>query len=870
MAVAVRYIRTYSSVSLLSVSLGNNRDIQNGAPKMNGMEEHREEVMSADSVSDEMTPSTHIIRALFAQFISDNSKFSAMNDTVDMDFESKYGHLTKPLKEAAMCWDIDLKDVIDSFLAKENDESVTLDPNHMLNFAQAGMLISSTTTNYSRKVEHLYNLVYTTLDSLSKGEGKSLATSALIKKIRKRIVGFQECEAGFELLDPQFQQPVKGIDMAEGEGVITNGSNLVRRVPLLLLPREEGDRPKDVVPNAATGGKQSSNGTEFKTSNCSISKSGCLLLDPSFAVFEESDQILAGGRGSMGGRVSLNGPLIPGAAGPMTLPQLGDLISSPAPPIQVEFDHFSPVHAEPEFVSENEDEGVDATPESPMGLFPPLPEIGATPKRSVERPKRSLQASPESVYQPPAIDPWRELDPHAVPTTGRSIKMKVGKCYSTLPDLKAEAELRPFLDRSCSYQSKTDLFGVDSYLLGGEMGSQSLVRTSHKNFLNVFVSEVAMEIRELKKKAAHAAREKRKEELKKAELMMTSDEDEPESPRPRYSFASAPRHSFGSVGGGTEENGENISPKKSVSTGLVLVPVKTKEERQIQAERERTAMLERVLELSKKDYDDFMRKHMQSLSHVDAEEVSSSSQPLTSGASVMAAAGNSMQEKIPELYATIRKWQDNLEPLLEEQNARPVFDLDDYLVSIIDKLKISSEEPPNPVAAIADTEKSAINDFLRNAGLDTDMSDDESAALPPAGPSVSSFENLVRGEPKWNVCRLFLSTLILTNNGNVEIFGSETNDDIDVLPAASDTTPRASSSAPLATRTPPGATPLRGSQVFGASQSFQVKLKNADKNLKLAIQDNAAAVVGTIMTNVGLPPLEPIGEVPYAEDDESN
>ncbi len=771
--------------------------------------------------------------------------FPAMNDTVDMDFESKYGHLSKPLKEAAMCWDIDLKDVIDSFLAKENDESVSLDPNHMLNFAQAGMLISSTTTNYSRKVEHLYNLVYTTLDSLSKGEGKSLATSALIKKIRKRIVGFQECEAGFELLDPQFRQPVKGIDMREDEGIITNGSNLIRRVPLLLLPREESERPKEVIPNAAAGQKQSSNGTEFKTSNCFISPAGCLLLDPSFSVFEESDQIVSGGRGSMGGRASLNGPLIPGGA-PISL----DDPPAPVPPLSIPDEVYTPPQEEANFDDTVDNDFDPVVPESPVRLFPPLPEIGVTPKATTERPKRTLQGSPESLFQPPTTDPWRELDPHSVPTTGRSIKLKVGKCYTSIPDLKSEAELREFLDRrNSNFQSKTDLFSINSYLLGGE--SVGAAKKYKSEFLEVFSSRMGLEIRELKKKAALIAREKRKEELKKAELLMTSDDDEEEEVvqrehlSPRYSFASGGRNSFGSVGGSTE------SPAKiGSSSNLVLVPVKTKEDKKIQADRERTALLEKVLELSKNDYDEFMRKHMQSLTSNHFVDEGETRQQMPSVVTTM---GNIVQEKIPELYATIRKWQDNLEPLLEEQNARPAFDLDDYLVSIIDKLKVSVGEE-----SAEDSEKSAINDFLKSAGLDADMSDDDD----PSIPTISSFEDLVRGEPKWNVCRLFLSTLILTNNGNVEIFGSSEENREDV-------TPRAAVSSADMGKTPPGvgATPLRGSQVFGASQSFQVKLKNADKNLKLAIQDNASAVVGTIMTNVGLPPLEPIGEVPYVDDD---
>ncbi|TEB18813.1 hypothetical protein C9890_0318 [Perkinsus sp. BL_2016] len=90
-----------------------------------------------------------------------------MAETIpDMDFDTKYGHLTRPLKEAVACWDIDLKEVMESFIAAQDDDVGSMDPSRMLNFAQAGMLVSSTATNYSRKVEHLYTLVYSTLDTM--------------------------------------------------------------------------------------------------------------------------------------------------------------------------------------------------------------------------------------------------------------------------------------------------------------------------------------------------------------------------------------------------------------------------------------------------------------------------------------------------------------------------------------------------------------------------------------------------------------------------------------------------------------------------------------------------------------------------------
>ena len=794
---------------------------------------------------------------------------------IDTDFDSKYGHLTKPLKEAALCWDIDLGEVIESFLTKENEDIHSLDPSHMLNFAQAGMLVSSTTANYSRKVEHLYTLVYSTLDSLSKGEGKSLVTSALMKKMRKRIVGFQEFENGFELLDSQFEQPGKGIDMPAGGG-ISNGSHITRRVPLLLLPREDSNE-KTAKDPSATQSKQSSNGTDYKSSSCWISESGCLLLDPSFAVYEEADRISAGGRGSMGGRASLSGPLIPGAVPQTFAPAIAGsppISQTEVPPIADDFRKGGPPSpifepAAEEFLdipelSPEEDDGPVAD-DSPVGLYPPL-----TPAKPALGKRTRLDA----VEAPPPVDVWKELDPHSIAVGGRNIKMKVGKCHKTPADLLTIMELGSMMDAADCYQSRSDLFAVSSELLADSSGDKKGDATKGASrmlpvslpVLSYFKSELSMELADMKKRAAAAAREKRNAE-RRAQNEETEEDEESEAEEvrhasDRFSIASR-RSSFGSS--------KDIEAPLAHATGPIsLVPVRSREDTNLQAERERTALLEKVLESSKRDYDEFVRKHLQDMAangHVEeARAGPASTLPVgATAASVVVAAGNSMRDRIPELYANIRKWQDNLEPLLEEQNARPLFDLDDYLVSILDKLKTAAPQ-------VEDRE--AITDFLKNVvGMD-EVDEDADPSPTNRGP-VSSFEDLVRGEPKWNVCRLFLSTLILTNNGNVEIFGSTVNGD---LPMDEDASPRSLISPARHGRTPvgktpahrEGGTPLRGSHTYGAGQSFQVKLRNADKNLKFAVEDNAGVVSGIIpiITNKDVPAPEPIGDVPFGEDDE--
>ncbi len=776
---------------------------------------------------------------------------------VDMDFETKYGHLTKPLKEAAACWDIDLEEVMESFLAAQTEEGSSLDPSHMLNFAQAGMLVSSTATNYGRKVENLYTLVYSTLDTMSKGEGKSLASSALMKRMRKRIVGFQEFENGLELLDAQFNQPARGIDMADGDGM-SNGAHITRRVPLLLLPREESGEKnaagKDS--NVASQSKQSANGTEYKTSSCWVSESGCLLLDPGFAVYEEK---------IISRRESLSGPLVPGAptliADELKLPDLSfqeeahDLIPDDMTPPSPDFGDPS--------------EAPEASPEPPMtpGAFPPLPStnIELVVKRARDESQKEVLSGP-GVISP--HDAFAMLDPHSVPSNSRNLKPKYGRCHEALAEPKSVFDID--FASAGSKSIRAILFYPESSVAGdasgGKHNKQGLADLADWPFLRDMIN---VKCRDERRRVAQAARERRKEELRKAnslnEFLETSEDD---AGGIRGSIPGAGRHSVYSnrhsvASFGHRDDDESRPLNSTEGQALMLQP--TREQRAMEAERARIAGLENVLESTKHMYDELMKKKLaEMIAATEGDEPSGSQQGIGSQsvASLVAAAGNSVQDRIPELYANIRKWQDNLEPLLEEQTARPLFDLDDYLVSIIDKLKTST---------VPEEETSAISAFLKSVGAEEGYDSSPTSKL--AGPGAS-FEELVKGEPKWNVCRLFLSTLILTNNGNVEIF-NETNETDDLSPtsAAVAATPAKAARTPAAKITPnalvAAGSPLRGSHTYGASHSFQVKLRNADKNLKFAIQDNASVVSGVIpiITNKDVPAPEPIGDVPFADDE---
>lgn len=640
------------------------------------------------------------------------------------------------------------------------------------------MELAENASTYSKNVESLYTMVYSTLDSLSKTDGKGGSSSAILKKLRKRVVGFQELDAGFELLDSQFEQPARGIDMKSSEGIISNGSHLIRRVPLLLLPREDADKGG---PGKSSTDPSKQQSTQYKTSSCWVSEtSGCLLLDPKFELLETRDNLARGGRGSFGGRISMHGPLIAGTA--------------PLPPQAEEAQSFysvedSNVIAEYDDAAMPDDSGFSYHPDIPSRMETPLLDNN-TSLAPIESPSALFPPIPEDIAIKPLKDPWLELDPHSTVPGGRTIPLKTGRCYHELEDLHALPELVSLMNPTGEFGSKSDLFGPPCW---PDLFEQIT--------------------RDLEISAA-------KEEKRKAAQMAES--------RP----ATSQRQSMASMGPMPEEESSSSSeedtslPHWNESSRVSIAPTGlSRDEKRLQDERSRTALLEQVLENSKREYDEFIRQHLSNAQDADFQDSIDPFHPNNSSSLLL------LPERVPEmLYASIRKWQDNLEPILEEQNARPSFDLDGYLVSILDKLThISADDP-------------TITAFLQ------EVEGEEIAAEESGEKPVSSFESLVKGEPKWNVCRLFLSTLILTNNGNVEIF--ENSDAV---------TPR---NGERATQMDP-ASPNHAS-------SFQIKLKNAEKNLKFAVQDNAGVTGGDIpiLTNHGLPPLEPVGDVPFGEDDD--
>ena len=96
------------------------------------------------------------------------------------------------------------------------------------------------------------------------------------------------------------------------------------------------------------------------------------------------------------------------------------------------------------------------------------------------------------------------------------------------------------------------------------------------------------------------------------------------------------------------------------------------------------------------------------------------------------------------LVERINDWHTRLEPILEEQEGRRGFDVQEYCMEILDKIR---------------SEESTEEDQKKKEKEKEQEGEQEEA----------KFSEIVEGKQSWEVCRYFLSSLLLTNYGNFEV-----------------------------------------------------------------------------------------------------
>mmetsp|Transcript_108773 Transcript_108773/g.307655 ORF Transcript_108773/g.307655 Transcript_108773/m.307655 type:complete len:653 (-) Transcript_108773:129-2087(-) len=600
---------------------------------------------------------------------------------------TRFAHLLQPIRDLSKVWKIEIADELERYI-EEVAQLVVTNPTDgitQLNFAEAALLIQGSTAIYSRKVELLYQLVCQALDLLNLSTGKDAHG-----KKGKAV------QSGLWAPIPDTEQLLT-IDHLIKEGRSTvlehNGGErrqaLQRRVPLFLMPRDQTDRRKK----------------EFRISTCTVHHTGVYLLQESDARL--LDELLSVDDEATQG-CDLDAPLVP--APPREVQDLDDRLQELLRELPEEdpVEGLDTVEDSPgKEAGEKEKEG--AAPQTPQKLLAtPGPGGGSLEQQS------KLQDLP---------DPWALLDEHE--TVGQDLPLEVGKTTKRInaKKLLVNAEGLPDVGSAEEFSDEALWSGNAAAIMapmltaGNPVESLFLAVAGHlKSGGQYETQRVGFSAAWFEFEDLFAAAMGQRRQLKS---LVRAHKGVPAAP----DDGGASEDEGPCDGGGkndiaaTPQKLTDVDVPKTPGTILKMPMEVSEESRRREEQRKEVAMLENMIEDAQHKYESTVRQHLQAMQKdsVDTDN-----------------------RKFPQLYANVRKWQDQLEPVLKTFESRPDFNIDEYGTKFLSK----------------------VTDMQKRGGEGPD--------------SVIPFPRLVRGQPRWEVCRRFLTCLILTNQGNTDIvFKSE-------------------------------------------------------------------------------------------------
>eukprot|EP00727_Mastigamoeba_balamuthi_P005482 m51a1_g1553 hypothetical protein (1366) ;mRNA; r:5781-11319 len=195
-----------------------------------------------------------------------------------LETETRYAHLLQPLRDLAENWSVDIAKELEEYI--DDLEGVTFafdDSGKSLNFAQAALLIQGSALVYSKKVEYLYNLVFQALEFITsrrrpKEEDPNAANDAA------------ETEPGEEEFLP-----------LDDIAVATNIDLDDNKVKDEDESRDAWSRPggayasRALLLAAALRPDTSAGGDAFQLHSCAVHRSGALVLDAASSSCESAD-----------------------------------------------------------------------------------------------------------------------------------------------------------------------------------------------------------------------------------------------------------------------------------------------------------------------------------------------------------------------------------------------------------------------------------------------------------------------------------------------------------------------------------------------------------------------------------------------------
>jgi condensin-2 complex subunit H2 len=657
--------------------------------------------------------------------------------------ESRFAHLLKPIRELADNWDIDIASELLEYLEELDKLVIELEGGDLnLNFAEAALLVQGSAMVYSNKVEFLYSLVFKTLDLLCEARvaGKAAGAEqerddARARRRRRSVVNMgAEAREFFLLLDDEIAVG-KNIDLGPGECGEEEGEEEEGG-------RGEGDRRKSLhaatglrerVPLALLASRPGANETSgaFRMMTCDMSVSGALLLDEAGEGAGESEESRAIAAAALAPSPRL--AAAPGLAG----------------------------DDEQAAFNDGGDDGgyalADDAEDQGTGAAAAAEEEDDRDAARDEQGGRGLAAgaageAPEE-HESEQLDPWARLDPHEPADPADVAPLKVARTWVTPPALKKSAAEQQ--------AERAKELAVSDLLVSVALQPRLALRLRPGTVLLPEMRGYATERRRARRAGAGARRgakrdqgaepqdddqeqdEHEGQEEYLARLMVSGLADAAGAPtapgdEPRQ-LGADDDDVFGGGAGGYDDGDD-------AGGGFFPAPDLDREEVGLaQLQLDQAAMGR-----AQDSYVDMVKAHL---------------------ARYLESANAWAQES--GLHLRVRRWEDKIEPFLAEQNARPAFDIHKYGGRILEELGHGRAAAAAGTAfedLSARLARADAQDQRRHAGsiADSDAEDADEDEDRNAAPGDGDGDG-DGGLDRYQVCRLFLASLQLANDGNVEL-----------------------------------------------------------------------------------------------------
>eukprot|EP00903_Cladosiphon_okamuranus_P019919 g18306.t1 len=753
----------------------------------------------------------------------------SMSGSADSDREERYKHLLQPIRDLAQNWDVDIASSLEDYLEDLEDITITLDGGaSKVNFAEAALLIQGSTSVYSRKVEHVYQLVQSTIDFLTQQKQQKSANANTSKSKNgdddDDMAG--EEEAAFLPLDDILEGKHIDIDIGVNDNNARRSSitrarkRNQRRSSVAGTPNDTSssfslhrgtnvnlggigeDRDRDggvlcggrVMPDITRPPMflmEQDYGNSFKMSTCAPQQqSGTLLIEGSSLLDSTSaaDSTYFNGNGGTAARACnfWRGVGREGDGG----------MQAPAPAdVDAEADAERWLGGMGNDKDDDSDGGgggfdfggpgddLDETTGAVTADGPHTP-VGSMLADGRELRQRAPKEAPEATVDKAAVDPWTALDPHD-PGTSQARPIRKGKTYKLPPQLRKRRgkKIRDWTgdgeDSGVRGEDQKDiLLDVASSWVSNDGGLMSVVPLfglAYPEFQYVLN-------REKQRKAAQTrlARQQARVYMGREEFLPTYDsmgsntnsagglgsgalgtDADANDVGAFDGYGSDGSYGsdgdggggggFGDYGGGDDDDyggdgaygggGADSAGGYGGGSGEGVGPIS----------------LEDAFREKPQTYEDVCRSHIEAFMH-----------------------GTEKYAHETNLSKRVEAWQEKLEPLMESQEKRQTFDIHVYGQSVLSRVAsvLTPAQRDRATTAVKGTEAKVADSSDSSVAS---SGDDGNAGSELELPLVD-FGVVVAGKERFDVCRLFLASLQLANNGNVRLFHGDNAAEQETIP----------------------------------------------------------------------------------------